>query len=88
METKRNFKQEVKDWWKENKKVIKTGGLCLLIGAFWGFVKGVSCQTNVNLGLIAKIPNANESDDDFVYDETTVDDPELLELIRSDQVDC
>lgn len=88
METKRNFKQEVKDWWKENKKVIKTGGLCLLIGAFWGFVKGVNCQTNINLGLIAKIPNANESDDDFVYDETTVDDPELLELIRSDQVDC
>ena len=83
MNEKRNFIQEVKDWWNDNKRVIKTGGLCLLIGAFWGFVKGIDCQTNVNLGLIAKIPNANDDEDDFVYDETTVDDPELLELIRS-----
>lgn len=87
MKTKRNFKQEVKDWWNDNKKVIKVGGVCLLVGAFWGFVKGINCQTNVHLNLIDKIPNVGDDDDDFVYDETTVDDPELLELIRMENED-
>lgn len=81
----RNFKQEIKDWWSENKRVVKVGGVCLLIGAFWGFVKGVACQTNTHLSLLAKIPNANNDEDEFVYDETTVDDPELLELIRMEE---
>lgn len=80
---KRNWKQGLKDWWNKYKGVIKTGGVCLLIGAFWGFVKGVNCQTSVNLSLLAKVPNTKDEDDEFVYDETTVDDPELLEMIRS-----
>ena len=84
---KRNWKQEIKDWWNEHKRVIKTGGLCLLIGAFWGFVKGVDCSTNAIISLSSKIPNANNEDDEFVYDETTVDDPDLLEKIRSGEVD-
>lgn len=84
---KRNWKQEIKDWWNEHKRVIKTGGICLLIGAFWGFVKGVNCQTTVNLSLLAKVPNAKDEADDFVYDETNVDDPELLEMIQAGEVD-
>ena len=79
---KRNWKEELKDTWAYCKPYIKTGVTCLFVGAFWGFVKGIDCQTNVYLGLLAKIPNASDDEEDFVYDETTVDDPELLELIR------
>lgn len=83
MKEKRNFKQEFKDWWNENKKVIKTGGLCLLIRAFYGFAKGVDSGTKFTGRLIDRIPYPSDDDDeDFVYDETNVDDPELLELIR------
>lgn len=83
MKEKRNFKQEFKDWWNENKKVIKTGGLCLLIGAFYGFAKGVDSGTKFTGKLIDRIPcQGNDDDEEFTYDETNVDDPELLELIR------
>lgn len=83
--TKRTWKEELKDTWDYCAPYLKVGATCLLVGAFWGFVKGVECQTDVVLGLSAKIPNyrdENETEDSFVYDETTVDDPELLELIR------
>ena len=43
----RNWKQEIKEWWNENKNAIKAG-------------------------------------DDFVLDESNCDDPELLDLIRSE----
>ena len=83
MKEKRNFKQEFKDWWNENKKVVKTGGLCLLIGAFYGFAKGVDSGTKFTGKLIDRIPHQSDDDDEnSVYDETNVDDPELLELIR------
>lgn len=83
MKEKRNFKQEFKDWWNENKKVVKTGGLCLIIGAFYGFAKGVDSGTKFTGKLIDRIPYQNNDDDEgSVYDETNVDDPELLELIR------
>lgn len=84
---KRNWKQEIKDWWNKHKRAIKTGGICLLIGAFWGFVKGINCQTSAIISLSSKIPDAKNEEDDFVYDETNVDDPELLEMIRSGEVD-
>ena len=83
MKEKRNFKQEFKDWWSENKKVIKTGSLCLLIGAFYGFAKGVDSGTKFTGKLIDRIPcHGNDDDEEFTYDETNVDDPELLELVR------
>lgn len=82
MNEKRNYKQEVKDWWNDNKRVIKAGGLCLLIGAFYGFVKGINAGESSRMKLIDMIPSRNDEQDTFVYDETTVDDPELLELIR------
>lgn len=75
----RNFKQEIKDWWSENKRVVKVGSACLLIGAFWGFVKGVNSMTSLS------VANSKQEEDDFVHDELSVDDPELLELIRMEE---
>lgn len=87
MNEKKTFKQEVKEWWDDNKRVIKTGATCLLVGAFWGFVKGVGACTNSIISLSSKLPYPNEADSDFEYTEENVDDPELLELIRNEEVD-
>ena len=83
--TKRNWKAEVKGWWNDNKSKIKVGATCLVIGAFYGFIKGVGAGHDTHMKLLDKIPNndINGGEGDFVYDETTVDDPELLEMIQS-----
>lgn len=76
----RRKKHKLKEWWAENKTVIKTAVTCLSIGALYGFIKGSSVTADAFL----KPQNSESTDEDFVYDETTVDDPDLLELIDSD----
>ena len=53
-------KQETKEIWDQVKGKVKIGVTCLLIGAFYGFVKGVSANDKMTLALIDKIPNTPE----------------------------
>lgn len=39
---KKNFKQEIKNWWNEHKSEIKTGFAVGMIGSFAGFAAGVN----------------------------------------------
>lgn len=80
MNEKRDFKKEIKDWWSKNKRPIKVGATCLFIGAFCGFVKGVN-STIINIDLV-RDPGDRNDGSNFEYNESNVDDPELLELIR------
>ena len=84
MKEKRNFKQEIKDWWNDNKKVIKTGVVCGLIGIGYGFIKGLSTSDKMWMdhGFTRAIDKSEEPYDELVLDESNCDDPELLELIR------
>ena len=82
----RNWKQEIKDWWNENESSIKAGFAFGMIGAFAGFAAGMSATDRLWLEHttfdgISDVSN-DESNDDFVMDESNCDDPELLELIR------
>lgn len=84
MNEKKGFKQELKDWWDDNKRAIKAGVVCGFIGIVYGLIKGF--ETNNDMWLRHGFTPAQADDeDDFVYDETTVDDPELLELIRLEE---
>ena len=84
----RNWKQEIKDWWNENKTAIKAGFAFGMIGAFAGFAAGVTATDRLWLEHTTfegiKDVSNDESDDDFVLDESNCDDPELLDLIRSE----
>lgn len=40
-DNKRIFKEEINDWWDENKTKIKFGAKCLALGLGIGFIKGV-----------------------------------------------
>ena len=85
MEEKRNFKDRVKDWWKDNKDVIKTGVVCGLIGVGYGFIKGLSASDKMWMDHgFTRAEDESEPSSDFEYNESNVDDPELLELIRSE----
>ena len=71
---KRNFKNELKDFWNENRDKIKIGLKCLGIGLAIGFVKGgmtgMSMQRDTVNRLIDKIPYEPDCDDiaDYVHE--------------------
>ena len=54
---KNDIKQEIKENWNKIKGPVTVGVTCLLIGAFYGFVSGVSTTDKMILELINKIPN-------------------------------
>lgn len=83
MNEKKTFKQQVKDWWNENGRVIKAGIICGALGVAYGFIKGGLTVADMRLEYARTALN----DDDFEYTEENVDDPDLLELIRNDEVD-
>lgn len=56
-------KQEIKENWNNVKGKVKIGAICLLIGAFYGFAKGVSTTDKMTLALIDKIPNTPDDGD-------------------------
>lgn len=84
MNEKKTFKQAVKEWWDENGRVIKTGVVCGALGLAYGFIKGGLTVAGMRLEYAKTLP---QGDDDFEYTEENVDDPELLELIRSEEGD-
>mgnify|MGYP006978490694 CR=1 FL=1 len=57
----KTFKQQIKDWWNENKKVIKTGFIFGSIGVIYGFAHGVSATNELWLkGMYAIAADATE----------------------------
>ena len=82
--TKNTIKETVKEWWDENGRVIKASIKWGLIGLAVGFIKGGLTVANMRLEDAGA---TDPADDDFVYDESNVDDPELLEMIRDGSVD-
>ena len=84
----RNWKKEIKEWWNENKSSIKAGFTFGMLGAFAGFAAGVNATDRLWLEhtTFERIGDASGdgSDDDFVLDESNYNNPELLDLIRSE----
>lgn len=81
--TVKRFKEEVKDWWNENKQTIKVGAVCLAVGGFYGFVKGVNTMT----GIVSRCDSLDYNTEDENSSGMIVDsdDPEWLELIRLEE---
>lgn len=83
MSKKRNFKQEAKDWWNDNKGKVKVGVLCGLAGIGYGFIKGVCAANKTWIDRVNEIgPFPEEPEDELGLTESNCDDPELLELVK------
>lgn len=66
MEEKRNWKQELKDFWEEYGPRIKTGVKCLALGWFVGFIRGASSMAKINAkndALLIEMLNSKEDED-------------------------
>lgn len=85
MKIRRNYKQEIKDWWVENRKLVKTGVVCGLAGLGYGFIKGMSTSDKLWIDGLGKAVNGGDTSmpcDEFGLTEENCDDPEFLELVR------
>lgn len=76
----------VKNWWNENGKVVKAGVICGTVGLCYGFFKGITTTAGMIVAA-SNYRNDNETDNmkNFAYNENTVDDPEMLELIEMEK---
>lgn len=85
MDEKKTFKQQVKDWWQENKRVIKVSITCGVIGIGYGFIKGMNAANDLWLrhGFERAVDDSDDSSDNFCLTEENCDDPELLEMIKT-----
>ena len=45
-------------FWNKNKKDIKIGAKCLLVGFGIGFIKGVIMETKLNVEILERVPKA------------------------------
>ena len=80
MNENKTFKQQMKDWWQDNKRVIKTGITFGILGVAYGFVKGVTTTDKMWLDYgFERIEDHNEDSDEMhgLTDENC-DDPDLL----------
>lgn len=84
MNEKRKFSERAKEWWINNRKAVKTGAFCGLIGLGYGFVKGMSASDKLWIkGLSNAVSGESEIPTDKLgLTEANCDDPELLELVK------
>lgn len=85
----KTFVQQLKDWWNDNKKVIKVGFTFGVLGVAYGFIKGAAVTDNMWLehGFERALAEPDTQSDELRLTEENCDDPELLELVRSEEED-
>ena len=81
MNEKKKFNQVVKEWWKENEKVVKTGIVCGLAGIAYGFIKGTLTVTNMLINGDITVVKPEKPHDELGLTEDMIDDPEYVELV-------
>lgn len=87
MDNKRNFKQEFKDLWHENKGKIKVGAICLLVGGVYGFAKGVDTQGKLMRESINRLIDKMPKIPDISYEDALNSIPKEVFLRCIDQLD-
>ena len=85
MDEKKAFKQQVKDWWQENKRIVKTGITFGVIGIGYGFIKGMTATNDswLNHGFERAIDDSDDYSNEFGLTDENCDDPELLEMVQN-----
>lgn len=79
------IKEKVKGFWEEHKKPIKIGLTCFGIGALWGFAKGVLTESKILGSAYDRLPPSDDEPcDEYGLTESNCDDPDLLEIVNSE----
>lgn len=86
MNENKTFKQQMKDWWQDNKRVIKAGITFGVLGVAYGFIKGVTTTDKVWLDHGFEMTRGISDDSDSMHGLTdeNCDDPDLLAEVKSE----
>lgn len=87
MHDKRNFKQEIKDLWKEHEGKVKVGAICLLVGGVYGFAKGIDTQGKLMGESIKTLVDKMPKIPDISYEDALNSIPKEDFLRYIDQLD-
>ena len=70
MNEKKTMNERIKEWWHKNNKLVKTGVICGLAGAAYGFVTGALTVSNavVNGDIAVVRPEKINWDEDTSVD--------------------
>lgn len=84
MDEKKNFKRELKDWWQDNKRVIKAAVTFGVIGIGYGFIKGMGASNKmwIEHGYKQEYEDSDLPSDELGLTEANCDDPEMLEIVK------
>lgn len=87
MNENKTFRQELKNWWQDNKRVIKAGITFGVLGVAYGFINGVTSTNKMwfdhGFGIVEDYAG-DPDDEDAGLTEENCDDPELLEIVNSE----
>lgn len=86
MKENKNIKQQIKDFWSENKQKIKVGAICLVSGLAIGYVKAVGDLNEIKVILDTADKDKDNADNNYGLTEENCDDPELLEMVKSGEL--
>lgn len=86
MNENKTFKQQMKDWWQDNKRVIKAGITFGVLGVAYGFIKGVTTTDKMwfDHGFGRVEDYAGDSDGMHGLTAENCDDPDLLTEVKSE----
>ena len=86
MKEKKTFVQQLKDWWNEHKREIKVGIAFGTLGVAYGMFKGYATADKMWMdhGFTHIMDNPELPDDELDLTENNCDDPELLEIVKSE----
>ena len=84
MNEKKTFKQQIKDWWNDNKRVIKVGIAFGALGVAYGFIKGGAAVDKLWLehGFERALDDSVAACDDLGLTEENCGDPEFAEIVK------
>lgn len=83
----KTFVQQLKDWWNDNKKVIKVGFTFGVLGVAYGFIKGAAVTDNMWLehGFERALDESDTTSDKLEMIDEDHDNPELFEVVESEE---
>lgn len=82
----KTFKQQIIDWWNDNKKVIKTGFIFGSLGVAYGFMHGVSATNELwlkDMYVIAADATEGSIEESGETDDICGTNRDLLHVVNS-----
>ena len=86
MKENKNIKQQIKDFWSKNKQKIKVGVICLVSGLAIGYVKAFDDIKEIKVSFDVADKDKNNADNNYGLTAENCDDPELLEMVKSGEL--